>query len=82
MKRTDWARPGLHREYPVTMHSREMYCDLGAITVEIDVLNRVYMFYLEPYGIIYTCTVDQARQGEYAWRPGLEEAVDLLRTFI
>lgn len=59
----------------------ELICSLGRIEVELDVVNRVYSFYLKPYGVIYTCTMDQVRRGEQEWMPGLEGAVDLLRAF-
>lgn len=59
----------------------DLICNLGIIEVNLDVLNRVYSFYLKPYGVIYTCTMEQVRHGRQEWMPGLERAVDLLRTF-
>ena len=58
-----------------------IFCGSGEISVELDTPNRVYLFYLKPYGVIYTCTMEQVRRGEQEWKPGLESAVDLLRTF-
>lgn len=58
-----------------------IYCKLGRIQVDQDLCSRLYLFSLEQYGVIYTCTVEQVRRGEQEWMPGLERAVDLLRTF-
>jgi hypothetical protein len=58
-----------------------LICSLGTIEVELDILNRVYIFYLKPYGVIYKCTMEQVSCEDPEWRQGLCDAVDLLRTF-
>jgi hypothetical protein len=65
----------------ILRHHHDLYCDLGSIKVELDTSRQVYLFSITPYGVIYEALVHEVIQGEEAWRPGLEEVVDVLRTF-
>jgi hypothetical protein len=59
----------------------KMYCDLGSIQVDLDCSRQVYLFSITPYGVIYEASVHKVSQGVEAWKPGLDEVIDLLRTF-